>query len=186
VEPFTEAEMQRLESTRSALIGRFGPSFANENGWAVEALRRLEPDSKQTNFEAIERCAGIGHMRPYYRMACQQVHGGPKGAAFTLSLIRGIRINNVGASNAGLAEPGQGACISLVQLLTTLSAHKPDLDRLIAIKALLSLSTEAANSFVAVQKQLEKEDAEERRSATPPRRARRRVRPKGTPDPAAG
>ena len=49
--------------------------------------------------------------------------------------------------------------------MTTLLAHKPDLDRLIAVRALESLTTEAANSFVAVQSQLSKEDEQERRSA---------------------
>ena len=132
--------MQDLEATREALIDRFGPSFGNENGWALEGPQETGAGLKQATFEAIERCAGVSHMRPYYKMACHQVHGGPKGAAFTLSLMGGIRINNVGASNAGLAEPGQGTCISLVQLLTTLSAHKPDLDRLIATRALQSLA----------------------------------------------
>jgi hypothetical protein len=160
VRQFSNAEMDALKKNRNALVEKYGTEFASEYGWAFEAVKKLDPSFKgrRVTFNAIERCAGIGHLRPYYKMASNQVHAGPKGAAFTLGSLGKNRINLVGASNAGLAEPGQGAVLSLVQILVTLLVHKPEnIDRFVGVRALQSLATETAKSFVAVQHELTEE-----------------------------
>jgi hypothetical protein len=42
--------------------------------------------------------------------------------------------------------------------MSALSAHKPTLDRLLGVKVLNTLVTEAAISFVAVQRKLEEDE----------------------------
>jgi hypothetical protein len=67
----------------------------------------------------------------------------------------------VGASNAGLADPGQGTVLSLVQVLVTLLVHKPEnIERFVGIRVLQSLVTDTAQSFVAVQRKLKEEQRE--------------------------
>ena len=148
-----------MKKNRDVLVAKYGSDFASENGWAFGRMKKLNQSFKgRIGFDTIERCAGIGHLRPYYKMASNQVHAGPKGASFTLGSIGKRKINLVGASNAGLADAGQGALISLVQVMSALSAHKPTLDRLLGVKVLNTLVTEAAISFVAVQRKLEEDE----------------------------
>ena len=159
---FSDAGMEVLKKNRDILVAKYGKEFAGEYGWAFEALKRLDSAfNGRIKFDAIERCAAIGHMRPYYKMASNQVHAGPKGAAFTLGSIGRKKINLVGASNAGLADPGQGTVLSLVQVLVTLLLHKPEnIERFVGIRVLQSLVTDTAQSFVAVQRKLKEEQRE--------------------------
>ena len=91
---FSDAGMEVLKKNRDILVAKYGKEFAGEYGWAFDALKRLDSTfNGRVKFDAIERCAAIGHMRPYYKMASNQVHAGPKGAAFTLGSIGRKKIN---------------------------------------------------------------------------------------------
>ena len=52
-QPLADKEMQIMESRRTALIDRFGASFANENGWALDGLRRLEMQIMESRRTAL-------------------------------------------------------------------------------------------------------------------------------------
>ena len=66
----------------------------------------------------------------------------------------------MGPSNTGLADPGQGVLISLLQILAALLVHKPSFNLLLGVRALQTLADEGAKAFVEVQHQLRTEESE--------------------------
>jgi hypothetical protein len=163
-EPLSAEEVGRLTAFRDCLLDKYGQRFSGRYGWAHAAV--LEADSQfrekdQVTFGNLERSCDLKHFRPYYRFACQKVHAGAQGDYESLGVIDGSDVQLIGASNTGFADPGQNTCISLVQVVTSLLAHKPDPLNLIAAQALRLLSGEACGEFLRIQKKIEEEAAEE-------------------------
>jgi len=75
-----------------------------------------------------------------------------------------------------LADPGHSALISLVQVTTTLLVHRrpigADTQPLVIIKALLKLSRDAGDAFLAADKRLAEKEA--RVQAAEAKRAKKR------------
>jgi hypothetical protein len=108
-EPVEPAERKAVQDACDAAIARFGPGFAKgDYGWAGHHLNMVQP-----TFRDIEQAAGIDHLRAHYRMASHNVHANPKGVFFKLGLLPDSQMLLAGPSNAGLADPGHGAAISL-------------------------------------------------------------------------
>ncbi len=151
-EPMKPAEVEKLELECAALVDRFGREFREGYGWASERL-----GAKSPTFADIERAVHVDHLRPFYRMASHNVHANPKGVFFKLGLMNEQDILLTGPSNTGLADPGQNTAVSIVQATSSLATLDTTLDVVVALKLMLTLSAEGAESFVAVQKQLESE-----------------------------
>jgi hypothetical protein len=112
---------------------------------------------RKPTFVDIERAAGIDHLRPYYRMASHPVHANPKGVFFRLGLMWESQILLAGPSNAGLADPGQCAALSLSQVSAVFGALDPTIDNIVGLKIILQLSGEVAKEFGKAQSALERE-----------------------------
>jgi hypothetical protein len=154
-EPLSEQEFGEMESTYNDLISRFADAFAQDYGWAAPVI-----DSKRPTFRDIEVKAGLGHLRPFYKMACHNVHAGSKGLFFRLGLYpRSHDVLLAGPSNTGLADPGHGTAISLGQITVALLCSKPSMDSLVTCCVLMKLSREIGDQFLAVQEALESEAA---------------------------
>ena len=154
-EPLAEKELEAIRQRFEETLRAYGKSFQQEYGWVPENILI------QRNFAAIEEHVKLGHLRPYYRMACHNVHSGPKGIEVRLGLLRGGSEKTLllaGPSNYGLADPGQGAAISLNQITTCLLSIRPTIERLSTMKAIEELVTEINPAFVEVQMQIEKEE----------------------------
>ena len=125
-------------------INKFGKSYRKQNGWASLALGIDDP-----KIVDIEADVGLSHMRPYYQMACHNVHANPKGIFFKLGLIpESGDILLAGPSNLGLSDPGHGTAISLLQITTTLlSSGEMNLDRLVILMILINLERETGEAF---------------------------------------
>jgi uncharacterized protein DUF5677 len=149
-EPLTEDELARIKVTRDALKARFGEPYGSEYGWAAEALGMKSP-----RFSDIERNAGLGHLRPYYKLASHNVHANPKGTFFKLGLLPDQEILLAGPSDLGLADPGHGTAISLSQITFTLLTMKPNIDRLVICQILARLEHEVGEVFMAAHRSLE-------------------------------
>ncbi len=154
-------ELDQLRSRRDALITRFGRVFNENYGWAAQALGKL----RGTSFADVEKDVQLDHLRPYYRMASHGVHANPKGLIFDIGNIdKEIpgynRIMLAGASNAGLADPGQSALISLNQCTATFLTLKSDLETVMKLQVLNSFVDEACHAFVEIQHELEREEEE--------------------------
>lgn len=167
-EPTTTEADGDPDELRESLVDEFGSSFLERNGWAAPAFGGRPP--KAADFELK---AGLDHMRPYVYLASDGVHATPKGLMPTLQHLGEDPIIMAGPSNAGLADPGHGAAISLMQVTTTLASYslrelsKDDeiLDQagiLLSIHVLMELSNLIGEAFLVAAKRLEA-DEESRR-----------------------
>ena len=149
-EPLMESELDEIESTYQVLLCRFGGSYKETYGWAIPVVGKKRP-----NFADIERTVDLKHLRPFYRMASYNVHANPKGVFHKLGLYRTPEVLLAGPSNTGLADPGQGTAISLLQITTALLTSKPNLDRLAICDVMQRLVPETCESFVGTQQMLQ-------------------------------
>lgn len=153
-EQLGEAEMKALETSHDALIARFGASFKNQYGWAADDLAMRNP-----TFADLELAAGINHFRPHYRMASHNVHANSKGVFFKLGLLNECQVLLSGPSNAGLADPGHSAAISLAQVSTTLNTLSPTFDNIVALQIIMQLVDEVGDAFIEAHLKLEEDSA---------------------------
>ncbi len=160
-EPHDPVELDKLRSQKDALIKRFGAVFNEDYGWAAQALGRL----RGVRFADIEKDVQLDHLRPYYKLASHGVHANSKGLFFDIGNIgRGMPSYKsqmlAGASNAGLADPGQLALISLNICTATFLTYKNDLETLMKLKVLDSFVKEALQAFIEIHRNLEREEAQ--------------------------
>jgi hypothetical protein len=111
--PLDPGDVQKALRRRAAVIAKYDKYFAKPNGWAAAALGSKE----RIGLVDLEQAVDLEHWRPLYSLASYNVHAPvrrlianhgqpiwPPGVALT------------GPSNAGLADPGQNAALSMVQL----------------------------------------------------------------------
>ncbi len=140
----TAEEMTEIMEKYQHYIKKYGPNYKQPYGWASSVLGKDNP-----TFADIEADVGLDHMRPYYKMASNNVHANPQGILFKLGLIpESGDILLTGPSNLGLADPGHCAAISLLQITTNLlTTIAPNLDRLVILKIMSTLSDEIGEGF---------------------------------------
>jgi hypothetical protein len=158
--PISQEDIDQNHARKAATLKLFGDSFKGRYGWAVD----LFPPKHPPTFGKLEELARLDHLRPFYDWATHLgVHASSRGVRLNV-LERGeVRAPLAGPTNIGLAEPGHGALISLVQVTTSLLVHgRPltgDPTPLVVLKALLKLTDEAGNAFHAADKRLEEKEA---------------------------
>jgi hypothetical protein len=116
--PLADREITRIKDLYDNVIKTYGKSFGKPYGWIPESILK-----GHVTFARIEKFERFDKLRPYYLMACHNVHSGPKAITFRLGIFKGGRHKTLllaGASNYGLADPGQGAAISLSQITSCL------------------------------------------------------------------
>jgi hypothetical protein len=146
-DPLSNEEIIKLKDIHDNLLKRFGNNYQSDYGWASGVTKSNNP-----TFKDIEKCAGLKHLRPYYKMACNNVHANPKGIFFKLGLYpESGDILLAGPSNVGLTDPGQLAALSLVQITITLLVHQPNIDGLIVCKMLMTLEREIGQAFLKAE-----------------------------------
>jgi hypothetical protein len=160
-EPFREDEMQAHRKLWAELIERFGRPFKNPYGWAVP----LFEGNSDPKFRDLEKLAGLDHLRPHYGWASHRVHAGAKGAALNIVSRGPESAYLTGPTNAGLADPGHGALISLLQVTTDLilfgrpsAEGSPHVTAMVT--ALAQLVDEAGDEFLRVHREIEAEEME--------------------------
>ncbi|MGG4207745.1 DUF5677 domain-containing protein [Paenibacillus jamilae] len=157
---FTEEQIQTVTIIKDDLKKKYGDDYIKNYGWTMKVLPK-----KARNFKGIEEDIGLDHLRPFYKLACNFIHLGPKAISSSLSLIEGSKVIVAGATNYGLADPGQNAALSLTQITTCLlTTTHPSYDRLVLTKVMSTLTNEISQLFVDVQKQLELEEQQETQS----------------------
>jgi len=152
-EPLDSLETEKIFARRDEVIAHYGPAFSGQYGWAAELL-----GTKSPTFAALERQAGLAHLRPFYRWACHAVHAGSRGTALNTVVFRGERLRLAGYTNAGLADPGHQSLISLQQTTAALvgrRTHVPTLDHLIQVRALMALTERAGEEFLRAHQRVE-------------------------------
>jgi hypothetical protein len=155
-EPLEQGEIKAVRDSYDAVIARFGKNFKSQYGWAADHLNIARP-----TFENIEYAAGIGHLRAHYRMASHNVHANPKGLFFKLGLLKESELLLADPSNAGLADPGSAAALSLAQVSTALSLLQTTVDNTVALQIIAQLVDEIGEAFGKAHERLA-EDAAKR------------------------
>lgn len=156
-EPLPEAEVKATQKAYDAVIAKYGPEFAKgDYGWA----RRHLDKSKAPTFKEIESAVHVDHLRAHYRMASHNVHANPKGVFFKLGILAESQVLLAGPSNAGLADPGHGAALSLSLVTAALVGlqQPPTLDNNVALLMMLQLGDEIGEAFGEAHERLEADD----------------------------
>ena len=150
-EPISDEEFGELEALQKELVNQFGKQFKEDYGWAAEVLGVDRP-----TFRMIEEQANLDHLRPYYRMASDNVHANSHGANFKLGLhLAEEKVLLAGPSNAGLAEPGHSTAISLNQVTLDLLYTRLSFDTLVAMKMFTTFVGEIGESFLKAHQEYE-------------------------------
>lgn len=145
---FPQAELEEFKKQYDAVIDSYGKEFGKPYGWAQPFL----PNGNQTFF-SLEQAVGLDHWRPYYKWASQNIHANVKTIRHSLGLSESVEdVLLVGPSNSGMIDPAHSTAISISQLTCTLLCMSPNLDDLVAVKILLSLSDESGEAFVRCNK----------------------------------
>lgn len=153
--PLSETEFSEIRSAYERVIDQYERGFAKDWGWARPALSGADP-----NFTALEQAAGIGHMRPWYRLSSHATHAGATGALDALYRYGKGKVMLAGPSNAGLADPGHASLISLSQVTTALllqgSNKAAAVEDFTALLAIHELVDDAGQAFLAAHRCIEK------------------------------
>jgi hypothetical protein len=154
VEPLDPQTLAEVRARRDKAIQDYGRAFRTEYGWAADALGIEKP-----NFEQIEAAVQLDHHRPYYRRASASIHPNVSGLFSNLAADP-TKTMLSGPSNAGLADPGQGAIIALNQCTIMLFNTRMGGDQMITLLAMKELVDEACEAFMQAQRDWERLAAE--------------------------
>ena len=154
-EPLDQNKVDIEISKKNELILKYGIDFEKPYGWVGDLLPR-----RKRNFRGIEEETKLDNLRPFYKLACNNIHSGPKGNNFSLALFDKDRADILpcGVSNYGLSYPGQNTAISLIQVVTCLSSANPTYENIITIESMILLNKEIGMLFAKVQNQIEEEE----------------------------
>jgi Family of unknown function (DUF5677) len=157
--PFSDEQMAEIQQQRDEVVARYGTPYKNDWGWAVPVLSA----NQQPSFRALEEAAGLQHFRPWFRLSSHGVHSGATGAIRIRDFYGRGTAMLAGPSNAGLADPGNGAVISLYQVTVALLVHGgpngPQSQDLLTLKAISNLLDQAQQTFLEIHQALEAEEA---------------------------
>jgi len=124
--PLTAEEMFKIEQNYKAVLARYGKDFRHSYGWAYPALFRhnLLLKGAKIGFEHLQSAVQVQHWNSYHRMASHAVHPSATSIRFILGLREKIPLILAGPSNADLADPGQGALLSLTNATAALMTYE--------------------------------------------------------------
>lgn len=150
--PLAQDELDELKEQRDDLVAKYGKEFACDYGWAAAAT-----GCKRPSLYDLEAQIELKHLRPYCRMASDNVHANAHGTYFRLGANEYTdEVLLAGPSVLGLADPGQLTAISLNQITETLITSRPNLDGEIVSNVLQGLLEEIGDAFIQVHRRVEK------------------------------
>jgi len=152
--PMTDEDFEASKLARDETVAKYEhePEFDSDYGWAAQAL-----GVKRPHLFHIEKSVGLSHFRPYYKLACHNVHASSKGSIERLGMPGGSDMLLAGPSNAGLSDPGQNSAISLYRSSLALGLLVPTLDSFVGLRVLAGLVGDACQAFHAADEQLKKD-----------------------------
>ncbi len=148
-EPISNRELEKIEEAYQAALKNYGEAFGTQYGWAAEHIGKKRP-----TIADIQEAATIDYLSPYYKMASHNVHANPKGVFFKLGLVGESEVLLAGPSNAGLADPGHAAALSLMQISSILMKQNPTIDNVVAVKVMQRLVDEIGDALLAAHQKL--------------------------------
>ena len=144
--PYTDDEVEAARTAANEVVAQWGRTMQEPNGWAAP----LFPDAKSIYFSQLEELAGLGHLRPFYRLGNHYVHAGPRASILNMRDEEGPdsrRLITAGPTVMGdIAETCHGAMISLEQATAALGNAYFDTNPKGAVD--IAISLKAAVMFV--------------------------------------
>lgn len=157
-EPLSAEKFESIRDAYQRVIDGHEKGFGKEWGWARPSVAGADP-----HFAALARQAGFAHMRPWYMLATRGSHSGVTGALHVRYLHGRGTVMLAGPSNAGLADPGHAALISLYQVTLTFILHgstsPTNADDIALVLAIRRLVDAAGQEFLAAHHDLEAREA---------------------------
>jgi len=141
---------------------RYGPDFnyCQGYGWIPRTI------ITDRNFKSLEKKVKLSKLRPFYNLASNPIHGGPKGL-YRLGLTQDSqdKVLLVGPTNYGFADALQNTSISLIQVTISLLNLDPTLENLGVLGVMREYSREMAQTSVTIQKELEKDSKKSKKKS---------------------
>lgn len=146
--PFTDAIEQEVKAAAEQAEAQWGPTIRKINGWAAPLFPKAKGNT--IPFRLLEERAGLGHLRPFYRLGNHHVHAGPRASE--------LNMRNPGGPDAAaliiagptvmsdIGETCHGAMISLEQSTVALCNAYIAVEPRSAVD--LTVSLKAAVKFV--------------------------------------
>jgi hypothetical protein len=153
--PIRERDWEELQAEANRMKVKHGKAFATDYGWAAQALKKERP-----NFVDIELAVEFEKYRPYYKMASNNIHAGPKGVFSRLARVSNEQdILLSGPSNAGLEEAGRLTAYSLGQISAPLLMVAPNMDANVWARVLQHFAGEIERAFLVERERLERDES---------------------------
>jgi len=144
-----QKEIDECKKEYDKLILKYGKKFGDHYGWASYIF----PNRKRVSFTAIEKDVELDHMRPYYKLASQNIHAGSKGLKNRLGLCESNEdILLVGQSNSGMVNPADSTAISLAQITITVLMLNPTIENIILMKVVEEFIDKVGETFLKEDK----------------------------------
>jgi len=150
--PFSNEEMEKLHENFETLIKLYEKPFGGSYGWAAQALNKKSP-----RFADLIEDVELSHLLPSYRMASYAIHANSKCLMFKLASPNEDLILT-GESNIGMADPGQRAAISLLQINFALLNLKISIDNLTKIRSTILPVNQINKAFIDVHNSIDLSD----------------------------
>jgi hypothetical protein len=155
----SKSDLKIIKKDFTAMEKIYGADFVKKSnypfGWIPRALL------KTRSLKEIEKSVGLDTFRPYYDLACYNLHGSQNGLIFKLGIMKNKNKRMaipVGPSNYGLAEPGKNAAISLGQVTACRLLSESGVKRLVVVEALRNLVDEICDAFIEIEAEFAKND----------------------------
>lgn len=150
----TAEEEQAVRDRSAAVLATVSDprAFGSDWGWAGPALGIPRP-----TFQDLMRAVNLEHWRPWVDVAHYPVHASSAGLMNVLGTDGNMLL--AGASNAGLADVGHQAAISLQLATVALLLRRSTAERSVQLVALAELVTDVGAAFAAGQVEYERRKA---------------------------
>jgi hypothetical protein len=155
--PIPLRERKRIEKKHADVIHRYGKAFTTDYGWAAAHLNAARP-----TFQLLQEAANQSGMNTYYKLANFNVHAGARAMFFSLAGM-GTNMLLAGRSNVRLAEPCQNTAFTLVRITSALVGRAKDLDRVIEIKAIITIRDAIPEVLYRADNKLRRDEAKAQR-----------------------
>lgn len=167
--PIPKKLTEKVRRDHDKAVKRFGERFKEENGWAAGHLKLTVKE--RITFARLEQEVDEQYMRSPYRFASYNVHSSPKGIYVKLGNLNDPEKYLAGKSNAGLADPGQHAAVSLSQIAQINIGDSLIFDDLVAASVIERLKFEIPRAFGKAHSKLRRDDCQYRKNVATKRRA---------------
>jgi hypothetical protein len=150
--PLPMREQKKIQRNYDKVLAKYGKPFTTDYGWAAFHL-----NSNRPTFADLEAATGHGGMRAHYQMGNDNIHAGIKSIFVRLGLLD-YQLFLAGRSNAGFAEPGQNAAITLTQIAVLVCMSEPNFDDLVAGEMMVKLGEEIPRMFAKADRRLKQDE----------------------------